>query len=511
MQVRPYQVDFIDSIIKEVSTSKNVCAQLPTGGGKTICFSLIAQKYYRNQSKSVLVLVHREELMYQAARVIKDMLNIDAWFITSKTNRFYVSRVYIGMIESTIPRLNMIDNVGLVIIDECHIANFNKVHNIFPEKIIIGFSATPLSSSKLKPLNKYYQNIITGPQIKELITGEFLAQNITRCPKNIVDATKFKIDKLKGDYDETQMAAEYKRPKFIQNVVKNYFKFTLRKKTIVFNVNIEHSKLVNECFLDYGYNSRHLDSTSPDRKEILQWFRETPDAVLNNVMIATVGFDEPTIQNVFLNFSTLSLAKFIQCCGRGSRALPNKNYFNIIDLGGNCMRFGDWNDDRDWKYLFNNPGKPGNGNAPIKICPQCEGLIPASVQVCTLTLTKAEGELCLYEFGNKKTLEEQELEMVVITKGINVEELIDKNNSNIISKLNKKMKWKIKNGLVVDQEGMIVATLPDNSKEENERVIRVAPEAIEAIRIFVDRVNSGTFKPRSAVKEFEKILEIYNH
>ena len=74
-------------------------------------------------------------------------------------------------------------------------------------------------------------------------------------------------------------------------------------------------------------------------------------------MIATVGFDEPTVINILLNFSTLSVVKFIQCCGRGGRPIDEdlalrlgvepKSFFNIIDMGGNCIRFGDWNDDRN--------------------------------------------------------------------------------------------------------------------------------------------------------------------
>jgi len=102
MQERKYQQDHIDKIIEEVSVKRKILAQLPTGGGKTIEFSLIAQRYIRNTGKSVLILVHREELMYQAARVIKEMLDIDACLITSESKRYYISRVYIGMVESLI-------------------------------------------------------------------------------------------------------------------------------------------------------------------------------------------------------------------------------------------------------------------------------------------------------------------------------------------------------------------------------------------------------------------------
>lgn len=449
MKSREYQSKHIDAVVSELPVYRSVLAQMPTGGGKTVEFAIIAQRYIRSfvetSSKAVLVLVHRQELMQQAAKTIKEICGIDATLITSEQKKFIVNRVYIGMVDSTISRLDLIHNVGLVIIDECHVANFNKMHNVFLEELIIGFSATPIATSKKEPLNKYYKCIITGPQIKELIELGFLAQNITRCPKEVVDATKFSIDSLKGDYNERQMSTEYRLPKFVTNVIKNYHKYCYGEKTIVFNVNIEHSREVAECFRACGFNAKHLASDNEaERAEILQWFKETEDAILCNVMIATVGFDEPTVRNIIVNFATLSLVKFIQCCGRGGRIIDEefiekyhsyykyqlklKSTFNIIDLGANYVRFGDWNDDRDWDYIFHNPERAKDGIAPCKTCPECEGLVHAAATICNLTNEK--GEVCGYEFERIKTPEEMDLEeMIMITKGINIDDLMRKNKS----------------------------------------------------------------------------------
>lgn len=221
MQERDYQVLGIQQTIDQVSTMRKVVRQLPTGGGKTVEFAMLSKKYIENTGKSVLILVHRQELMYQAQKTIKEVCNINACLITSETKQFFISRVYIGMVESTVSRLNCFDNVGLVIIDECHIANFNKVHSIFLEELIIGYSATPISSNKRMPLKNFYHCIILGPQINQLIQHGFLCQNITKSPREVVDVTKFEIDKLKGDYNEKQMSTEYKLPKFVLNTVKH--------------------------------------------------------------------------------------------------------------------------------------------------------------------------------------------------------------------------------------------------------------------------------------------------
>lgn len=446
MPAYDYQLIQVEETIDALSKHRKVLMQLPTGGGKTYEFALITQRYVRNEEKAVLILVHREELMYQTQRAIKNICNIDSFLITKETKRFSINRVYIGMVESTMSRLHMFHNVGLVIADECHIANFNKIHSIFIEEKILGVTATNLSSNKNFPLNKFYYRIVTGPQIKELISLGNLSQNVTRCPSDIVDFTKLQVDKKKGDYDEVQMSYEFSKTKFVTNVIKEYDRWCNGEKTVVFNVSKTHSKSVNECFVTCGFNSRHLDSDSSlrpssdpryknEREEILAWFKETEGAILNNVMIATVGWDEPTVRNVILNFSTLSLCKFIQTSGRASRVISEelaillgckpKHMFNIIDLGGNWSRFGDWNDDRDWRGIFDNPPKVSHGIAPVKTCPKCEGLVHASASYCPLT--DEDGEWCQYEFIRKKSPEEQDIEeMILVTKNINIDDLVDK-------------------------------------------------------------------------------------
>lgn len=41
--------------------------------------------------------------------------------------------------------------------------------------------------------------------------------------------------------------------------------------------------------------------------------------------------------------------------GRGSRLLPDKKDFSVIDLGNNLNRFGFWDDPIDWMHIFRHP------------------------------------------------------------------------------------------------------------------------------------------------------------
>jgi type I site-specific restriction endonuclease len=57
---------------------------------------------------------------------------------------------------------------------------------------------------------------------------------------------------------------------------------------------------------------------------VLQWLKETPDAIVTSVGILTTGFDEPTVECIILNRATRSLTLYHQMIGRGSRRLPTK-------------------------------------------------------------------------------------------------------------------------------------------------------------------------------------------
>jgi hypothetical protein len=227
-----------------------------------------------------------------------------------------------------------------------------------------------------------------------------------------------------GDFDTAQMAAAYKNPKYIDTTINAYKKHSLGQKTIIFNCNVEHSIAVNAAFQAAGFNSRHLDADSPDRAEVLQWFANTPDAILNNIGIATTGFDQPDIETVIVNKATASMPLWLQMCGRGARPHPIKLAFTIIDLGGNCETHGLWSSPRNWESIFRNPKKPGAGVAPVKECPKCAALLHTSKMVCDATPV---GELfpCGYIFPKVVAKDEGIDEFIQIGRKIDVKKLIE--------------------------------------------------------------------------------------
>jgi type I site-specific restriction endonuclease len=140
-------------------------------------------------------------------------------------------------------------------------------------------------------------------------------------------------------------------------LVKAYEQESKGKKTLIFNNGIQTSRIVYEMFRHAGYKVEYIDNTNTkeERKRVLEWFKNTPDAILSSVGILTTGFDEPTIDTIIINRATKSLALYFQMIGRGSRILAVKKTFSILDLGNNVSRFGLWTSGVDWHAIFKNP------------------------------------------------------------------------------------------------------------------------------------------------------------
>jgi superfamily II DNA or RNA helicase len=304
----------------------------------------------------------------------------------------------------------------MIIIDEAHIANFNLIHNHFPESYFIGFTATPLAAAKDKPLKNYYNDIVCGVDIADLIEIGSLCANETYAAKDAVNRKELAIKA--GEFDNKLMGIEFTKQHHVNNVVTIYKQKAEGTKAIVFNVNIEHSLKVTNAFIEAGYNCRHFDgeTDSNERTEVLSWFENTPGAILCNVGIATTGFDEPSIETVIVNRSTMSMPLWLQMTGRGSRPTEFKKTFTIIDMGGNAATHGDWCDKHNWEYLFWNPPKKGEGVAPVKDCPQCMRILHIKIMVCPE---------CGYEFPPPKPKIEEELsEFILVTKNTSVLDII---------------------------------------------------------------------------------------
>jgi superfamily II DNA or RNA helicase len=358
-----YQKGDIDAIFDRIDNGPkqhHLLYQLPTGGGKTVIFSEIVRRYISKHDKKVVVLTHRIELCKQTSKMLKGF-GVKNKIINSKVKDLPDQNdfsCFVAMVETLKNRINdeklHLDNIGLVIIDEAHYNSFRKLLSSFKNAFILGVTATPLSSNIKLPMHQSYDELIVGDTIASLIDKGFLAKAVTYSYD--VGLTSLKVG-VNGDYTVKSSDDLYTNTLMQEKLLHAYTERSMGKKTLIFNNGINTSLYVYETFREAGYPIRHLDNTSSteERKEILHWFKHAADAILTSVGILTTGFDEPTVETIILNRATKSLTLYYQMIGRGSRKLPKKDEFSVIDLGNNAARFGLWSEPVNWQHIFKSP------------------------------------------------------------------------------------------------------------------------------------------------------------
>lgn len=359
-----YQKNAIETIFDRLNKfpeSYNILYQLPTGGGKTVIFSEIAKRYINESGKKVLILTHRIELSKQTSTTLSE-IGVKNKVINSTVKEIPNDeklQCYVAMVETLNNRIKEgqlnINNIGLVIIDEAHYNSFRKLFKHFKKCDMLGVTATPLSSNIKLPMKDTYNELIVGHSISELIEKGFLSKAKTYNYNVGLGALRIGIN---GDYTVKSSEVVYIDYAMQEKLIYAYEECAKDKKTLIFNNGINTSRFVYESFKRAGYdNIRHLDNkhSESERKEIIDWFRETPNAIITSVGILTTGFDVPDIETIILNRATRSLTLYHQMIGRGSRITENKKEFTVVDLGNNVARFGLWEDNVDWYSIFKNP------------------------------------------------------------------------------------------------------------------------------------------------------------
>ncbi|WP_445385042.1 DEAD/DEAH box helicase [Robiginitalea sp. IMCC44478] len=358
-----YQLEDLNKIfscLEESPDNINLLYQLPTGGGKTVVFSEITRRYIAKQQKKVVVLTHRIELSSQTSRMLSGfgvrnkIINSEVKHLDEEDDH----QCFVAMVETLNNRLQEkaieLKGVGLVIIDEAHYNSFRKLFKYFEDSVILGVTATPLSSNIKLPMKDHYKKLIIGESIESLIKKKFLAR--ANMYNYDVSLKSLKLG-ISGDYTVKSSDSLYSNQNMLGKLIGAYEELAKGTKTLIFNNGISTSKYVYETFKRAGYPIRHLDNknTASERREILEWFSNTPDAILTSVSILTTGFDEPSVETIILNRATRSLTLYFQMIGRGSRITENKEEFNVIDLGNNIARFGPWDAPVDWQEIFHFP------------------------------------------------------------------------------------------------------------------------------------------------------------
>lgn len=334
MQLRPYQNDFVSGVAQGFHAGHmRLLGVLPTGGGKTICFAKIAQRFHEKRGERTLVLAHREELIEQAADKIEKATGLVASIEKAGRHADRAAPVVVASIQTMQgERLAtwQKNHFGLIVCDEAHhcIADqWQNTLNHFDSRVL-GVTATPDRGDK-KNLATYFQHLAYECNLLDLIGKGFLSPIQVKSVPLKIDLSAVKT--TGGDYDSNQLDAA------ITPYLKEIARYLAdecadRKKIVVFLPLIQTSqRFVAEC-IAAGIDARHIDGQSPDRREILDDFGKGKFRLISNAMLLTEGWDEPGVDCLLVLRPTRSRGLFSQMVGRGTRICEGKKNLLLLDF-----------------------------------------------------------------------------------------------------------------------------------------------------------------------------------
>jgi DNA repair protein RadD len=374
MQLRDYQERGINDIRAQfIAGFRRVCFVAPCGAGKTMVMAYMADTA-RRRSKRTLFLVHRRELIEQAADTFAG-LRIPYGVIAPGYSRD-TQLIQIGSVQTVARRLGGLPDPELIILDEAHHSTAVTWLNIiryFHDARVVGLTATPQRMNGTG-LGEIFESLVMGPSAQELIARGYLSPYKYYAPP--VTAELDGIRTVCGDFDHTETAFRMDKPKIIGDAIEHYQKYAAGTQAIAYCAGRQHSIHTAASFRAAGIPARHVDSKTPgdERRQAMLDFRMGRIRVLTNCDLFGEGVDVPQMETVIMLRPTKSLTLYIQQSMRGmrtDRSNPDKCAI-ILDHVGNVMRHGLPDTERTWTLAGKkHTRKQAAPEVKIRVCPNC--------------------------------------------------------------------------------------------------------------------------------------------
>lgn len=335
MELRKYQQESINSIQEEWNNGrKRTLLVLPTGCGKTVVFTKLAEEMVK-QGKRVLILAHRTELLEQASDKLFKITGLKT--ALEKADSTAIGswcRVSVGSVQTLQrdKRLNQFpkDYWDVIIVDEAHHIlsdGYMKVMKYFDVANVLGVTATP-DRSDMRNLGSYFDSLAYEYSLVQAIKEGYLSKiKALTIPLNL-DLSN--VSMSAGDFKASDVGTAL--DPYLEQIADEMVKQCADRKTVVFLPLVKTSQKFRDILNAKGFRAAEVNGESKDRAEILEDFEKDRYNVLCNSMLLTEGWDCPSVDCVVVLRPTKVRALYSQMVGRGTRLHPGKEELLLLDF-----------------------------------------------------------------------------------------------------------------------------------------------------------------------------------
>jgi superfamily II DNA or RNA helicase len=357
MDLRDYQIQSLDAV--EAAWAEGInrpVVVLPTGAGKTVCFSGLIQRKVdelRAEKKRILVLAHREELLEQAEEKIKTWIP-GCWTAIVKGSRGERTHAFADVVVASVQTLarparrEAVDRIGLVIVDECHryaSPTYKAVldhYGCMDERATptVGFTATLTRMDGGLP--DVWQSVAYQKKIHWMIKQGFLVPPVARSieiPGLNLASTRITA----GDLNAKDIANALDDSHAFVAIAEEWCSQSGDRPTIVFMPNVETCERMAQAFKTVcGATAEVITGkmSGRERKAVYARYASGETRVLVSCMVLTEGFDAPQTSCVIIGRPTLNPGLYIQMVGRGLRLHPESGKTDcvVLDIAGASLK-----------------------------------------------------------------------------------------------------------------------------------------------------------------------------
>lgn len=419
LSLRDYQELLVDEIREAWERYRSVLAVLPTGGGKTVCFSALIHEHVGASA----AIVHRKEIVGQISQALARLETphrvIAPPAVVTRIRRKHLKefgRSYVdpqaqaGVVsvqtltskssERNQELQNWAAQVTLAVYDEGHhyvrSGLWGRAVEMLERAKQLFVTATPERADG-KGLGEiadgFCQTMVEGPSTQWLIENGYLAPFSYFAPGSDLDVSGLAVT-ASGDLNSKALRARVVESHLVGDVVQHYRQFADGKQAIVFATDVETAEEMAKAFRDAGVAAAALsgETDSGVRDRTLDQFEAKEIQVLVNVDLFDEGFDVPAVDAVLLARPTESLGKYLQMVGRALRVIYAKGFdlktaqgcrdaiaasskpkAIIVDAVRNWERHGMPNWPRSWKLTGREKGSRSgpSDTIPQTVCDKC--------------------------------------------------------------------------------------------------------------------------------------------
>lgn len=393
--LREYQQRCLDQLYDwfRAGNNGNVCINMPTGSGKSHIIAALCKDALQNWPETrILMLTHVRELILQDHEKLRLHWPGAPVGICSAglgKNNLDEPITFAG-VQSIRKKVAKLGHIDICIIDEAHLVShkdegsyreiLNYLLRVNPAMRIIGLSASPyrLGHGMITDKPAIFDDIIEPVSIEELVYKGYLAPLRSK-----MTSTRLSTDgvhKRGGEFIESELQAAVDKDDKNEAVVREVISLAGdRKCWLFFCSGVQHARHIKDCLIANGITAECVTGDTPkhERDRILDDFKSGKIRAVTNANVMTTGINIPDIDMIAMLRPTMSPGLYLQCAGRGMRPKSHTDHCLFLDFAGVVSTHGPITAVKPPKK-----GGEGNGEAPVKVCDNCNELCAISAKVC---------------------------------------------------------------------------------------------------------------------------------